>query len=160
MTQLRPMAETEFAPFCERLNREYAADQVEAGKWPADDALRLSDESTRALLPLGVETADQYLRTIVDDSGAAVGSLWYAVRRDRGQTEAFLYEFLIFEPFRRRGYGEAALKRYHAEVKSMGIDRVGLHVFGHNPGAQALYQKVGYQTVDIVMRKQLDDADA
>ena len=153
------MTETEFVPFRERLIRDYAADQVEAGKWPADDALRMAEDEHWVLLPLGVETSDHYLRAIVDDSGAAVGNLWYAVRRDRGQPEAFLYELLVFESFRRRGYGEAALKRYHTEVKALGIDLVGLHVFGHNPGAQALYLKLGYQTVDIVMRKQLDDEE-
>ncbi len=151
------MTETEFAIFIERLNREYAADKVAAGSWPADDALRLADESTRALLPDGLATPDQVLRTIIDDAGQAVGSLWYAIRREGGQAEAFLYEFIVFEAFRRRGYGEAALRLYHAEVRALGIDRVGLHVFGHNPGAQALYQKVGYQTVDIVMRQQLGD---
>ncbi len=157
MTQLRPMTETEFVPFIERLNCEYAADKVEAGSWPAGDALRLADESTRSLLPDGLATPDNALRTMIDDDGQPVGSLWYAVRRDGFEPEAFLYEFLIFEPFRRRGHGEAALRLYHAEVRALGIDRVGLHVFGHNPGAQALYQKLGYQITDIAMRMTLDE---
>jgi ribosomal protein S18 acetylase RimI-like enzyme len=150
------MTVSEYALFIERLNREYAADKVESGAWPADDALRLADESTRSLLPQGVTTPDNALRTITDEDGQPVGSLWYAVRSQGAQTEAFLYEFLVFEDFRRRGHGEAALRLYHAEAKAMGIDQVGLHVFGHNPGALALYQRVGYQITDISMRMKLD----
>jgi hypothetical protein len=42
-----------------------------------------------------------------------------------------------------------------AEVKAMGLDRISLHVFGHNPGARRLYEKLGYETTNVYMAKQL-----
>ncbi|KAB2854509.1 MAG: GNAT family N-acetyltransferase, partial [Anaerolineae bacterium] len=42
------------------------------------------------------------------------------------------------------------------EVKKVGLDSIGLHVFGHNQSAYALYQKIGYETTNIVMAKKLE----
>jgi RimJ/RimL family protein N-acetyltransferase len=35
----------------------------------------------------------------------------------------------------------------------LGAGKVELHVFGHNHGARALYEKLGYTTTSIVMTK-------
>ena len=40
----------------------------------------------------------------------------------------------------------------------MGLHKMGLHVFGHNLAARALYEKLGYVPVNINMEKQLDGA--
>jgi ribosomal protein S18 acetylase RimI-like enzyme len=37
----------------------------------------------------------------------------------------------------------------------MNVESVGLHVFGDNIAAQALYKKVGFQITDIQMKKTL-----
>jgi len=37
----------------------------------------------------------------------------------------------------------------------LGAASVELHVFGHNPAARALYEKVGYETMSVVMAKRL-----
>ena len=37
----------------------------------------------------------------------------------------------------------------------MGIDTVGLHVFGYNHAARTLYEKMGYQVTGIGMTKTL-----
>ena len=42
----------------------------------------------------------------------------------------------------------------------LGIDRVELHVFGHNAPARALYEKAGYTPASIVMVKQLGGEEA
>ena len=34
--------------------------------------------------------------------------------------------------------------------------KVELHVFGHNPGARALYERSGFATTSVVMSKRLD----
>jgi len=38
----------------------------------------------------------------------------------------------------------------------LGAQRMELHVFGHNPGARALYEASGYAPASIVMSKRLD----
>ena len=37
----------------------------------------------------------------------------------------------------------------------MGLPGIGLHVFGHNDGARRLYERLGYEPVNIFMYKQL-----
>lgn len=43
------------------------------------------------------------------------------------------------------------------EVRALGLSGVGLHVFGHNAGALALYRKLGYQPTSIQMFKAIDE---
>jgi len=38
---------------------------------------------------------------------------------------------------------------------SLGVDRIGLHVFGHNVRASSLYRKMGYEVTDLTMYKEL-----
>jgi hypothetical protein len=38
---------------------------------------------------------------------------------------------------------------------AMVLARIGLHVFGHNPGAQALYAQLGYGVTGLNMAKPL-----
>jgi RimJ/RimL family protein N-acetyltransferase len=40
-------------------------------------------------------------------------------------------------------------------VGALGLGRIGLHVFRHNPGAQALYEKLGYEVTGTNMQKRL-----
>lgn len=108
------------------------------------------------LLPNGVASKDQYLYAIVDDAGRKVGVLWLAVRYQSGiRPYAFVYDFLIDEEFRRRGYGRQAFEVLEEKVKEMGLDSISLHVFGHNQPAIALYQAAGYETTDLQMVKRL-----
>ena len=37
----------------------------------------------------------------------------------------------------------------------LGAQKVGLHVFGHNPGARALYEGSGFATTSFIMSKRL-----
>src|SRR5690349_20844340 len=82
MISFVPMNETEFAGFCERLNREYAREQVEAGRWSAEDALQRAEADTARHLSDGLKTENQYLYTIRDEAlGDNVGKLWFMVDR-------------------------------------------------------------------------------
>jgi ribosomal protein S18 acetylase RimI-like enzyme len=47
------------------------------------------------------------------------------------------------------------LQAIEPRVRELGVTGIGLHVFAHNPGAQALYAKLGYNVTSINMRKNL-----
>ena len=47
----------------------------------------------------------------------------------------------------------AAMIAIEDEVRQLGIDRIGLHVFGHNRGAWALYDQLGYEVTNVNMAK-------
>jgi len=78
--------------------------------------------------------------------------LWVQVKDQK----AFIYDFIIEESFRGKGYGKQALVALDEKLKSMDVQSVGLHVFGDNVTAQELYRKMGYQITGIHMKKKLN----
>jgi GNAT superfamily N-acetyltransferase len=156
MIYLEPMTETEFDAFLADAIRDYAKDKVDAGNWDAAEALQRSTREFQNLLPDGVASQGQHLFTIKDETGAAVGMIWFAEEKSGPRPVAFIYDFLIREPYRRRGYATQALAAVEDEVRALGIDTLALHVFGHNHAARALYEKTGYVITNINMAKKLD----
>ena len=157
MTRLNPMTEEELVPYLEFLMVDYANEKVKAGNWPADQAMELSKAEFARLLPDGVHSSDQYLFSIFDEAkGQNVGAIWFAARGEGGKKSAWIYDVLVYEEFRRQGYATQAMLALEDEVKKLDLMTIGLHVFGHNPSAYALYQKIGYETTNIVMAKKLE----
>lgn len=156
MIRLEPMTESEFRTFRERLIREYADDKVRAGNWTAEESLSRSEKETNQLLPNGLATPEHYLFSIYDDVTAkTVGILWFAVVHWGGKDQAFIYDIEVDADEREKGYGAQALMALEEKVKVMGLDRIGLHVFGHNQRALKLYEKLGYEITNVNMAKKL-----
>ena|SRR5205085_5048057 len=160
MMRLIPMREDEFRIWLDNAIHEYADEKVRAGNWTPDDALEQSKQTYRELLPEGLSSKHQYLFSIQDDAIAQnVGMIWFALSDHGTRPSAFIYDFLIFEQFRRHGYGTQALRELEGEVKHLGLDTISLHVFGHNLPARALYEKMGYVVTNINMSKPLNACD-
>jgi ribosomal protein S18 acetylase RimI-like enzyme len=82
--------------------------------------------------------------------------IWFAVENRRpSDSYAWIYDFRIDEQHRRHGYGYQAMLAVEAKVRALGLNKIGLHVFGHNHAAQALYEKAGYGVTGISMAKQI-----
>jgi ribosomal protein S18 acetylase RimI-like enzyme len=151
MITLEPMQQEDFDRVIENEIKEYAADHVRNGNWPAEGALERSRKEFEALLPKGIHSTDQYLWAIVDLENKKIGMLWVQVKDQK----AFIYDFIIDESFRGKGYGKQTLLAMDEKLKSMNVESVGLHVFGDNITAQELYKKMGYQITGIHMNKVL-----
>jgi ribosomal protein S18 acetylase RimI-like enzyme len=151
MLRLVRMQQEDFEPYLEREIREYAEEHVRNGNWSAEEALERSRKEHQQLLPDGLESRNQYLFSIKDASDRMLGTLWVNIENGR----AFIYDFRIEESFRGKGYGKQALVALDEELRSMGLESVGLHVFGDNVKAQELYKKMGYQITGIHMKKVL-----
>ena len=148
------MTENEFLTYIDRVYAGYANEQVKAGSWPADRALELAKAEINDLLPDGLATQDHFLYSlIVTDEASPVGTLWIMIRERNGRKEAFIDDIEIVESFRRRGYAAQALNAVEEIVKGMGIHTIRLQVFGHNQAARELYEKCGYETINIYMEK-------
>ncbi len=155
---LVPMTAAEFAAWLPIAIRDYAADNVAIDRWAPDEAAAKSAAEFHDLLPSGVATPDHHLFTIRDAAtGEAVGVIWFAVVGTAPRQYAFVYDFLIYEPSRRQGYGAQAFTALEQEVRACGLRRIGLHVFGNNAPARALYQKLGYRETSVNMLKDLPD---
>jgi ribosomal protein S18 acetylase RimI-like enzyme len=104
----------------------------------------------------GLATRNHYLFSIEDEAlGSNVGVIWFAIYDRQLQPVAFVYDFAIYEEFRRRGYGKQALLALEAKVKELGVDKIALHVFAHNHIARALYENAGFEITGINMTKKL-----
>jgi ribosomal protein S18 acetylase RimI-like enzyme len=151
MVKLEPLQQEDFERFLDREIRVYADDHVRNGNWAAEGAYERSKKEFEHYLPDGIHSKDQYLYSIVTDDGNRVGVLWVQVKDHKG----FIFDFVIDEEFRGRGYGKRALAAMDEKLKSMDAESVSLHVFGDNITAQELYKKAGFEITGIHMNKKL-----
>ena len=155
MIKLVPITEDSFRKFLESETKNYAEEKVKSGNWRPEEAYALSKEQMNSLLPHGKETEGQYVMAITDENGSEVGVLWYGIT-DRGDLPgAYIWDIVVYEEFRGKGYGKEAMKALEGEVLEKGVHRISLQVFGHNTVARSLYEKAGYEITNIVMSKVL-----
>lgn len=154
MVSLRSMTEEEFQAFLARNIEDYAQEKVRAGSWTAAEALQRSREDHHSLLPQGLASQEQHLYTIVLD-GEPAGQLWLSTDPKLGEATGFIYDLFVAESFRRRGIATQAMLQLEKLAVQLGVKTLALHVFGHNAGARALYEELGYSITDINMAKPL-----
>lgn len=152
MIELRPMTSEEYAVYLERSVAEYAEDKVKAGNWIESEALERSRKEFATFLPEGKDTAAMFLCSIIESgSGLLVGIIWYGGIGNSSRPVWFIYDFYILEDHRRHGYAMQALKKLESLAAGQGIESIGLHVFGHNTAARALYERAGFEITNINM---------
>lgn len=157
MTTLLPMRAEVFAAYLDSSVAGYAQDNIDAGRWPTEGALERSRADFDDSLPQGLATPDNYLFEIQDgEDGTTVGYLWFAVVVKHGLRSAYVYDLEVKSEHRRQGHARRAFQALEARVAALGLGSIGLHVFGHNPGAQLLYSQLGYTVTGINMIKQID----
>jgi ribosomal protein S18 acetylase RimI-like enzyme len=156
MTVLVRMSEEAYGPYLENAISGYAQSNVESGRWPEEGALERSQANFESSLPQGLETPNNYLYEIkAAETGPTVGVIWFAVEERHGLLSAFVYDVEIKPGFRRLGHAKAAFEALELLVRELGLSSIGLHVFGHNPEAQALYNKLGYRVTGNNMIKDI-----
>lgn len=151
MVKLDPIQQEDFERFLEREIGEYAKDHVRNGNWPAEGSLERSKKEFEHYLPDGNHSKDQYIWSILDEADNKIGVLWVQVKEGK----AFIFDFVIDETFRGKGFGKQALAAMDEKLRSMNAESVGLHVFGDNISAQELYKKMGFVITNIQMQKKL-----
>ena len=156
MIALRPMAEADFPAFVERQSADYAGDKVRSFSWPAEGALERARRDFAKFLPEGVRTPGQGLYDLVaEGQGETVGQLWIELESAREPGTAFVYLLHVEPAWRRRGLGREAMALAEREARRHGCREMRLHVFGFNGAAISLYRDIGYEFVDMLMRKPL-----
>lgn len=155
MSVLVKMTDEQYAAFITLSVAGYAADKVKSGQWTEERSLALARQSFDELLPLGLKTPHNYLFSVIDEHATSVGTLWIGVKESAGTPSAYIYDVRISPAFRRRGHATRALLAAEDEARRLGFSSIGLHVFGHNDGALALYEALGYRATNINMLKTL-----
>lgn len=153
--RLEPMTRDEYDVYRVTAEREYADSIRDSGAMPEAEAVEKSTADFARILPDGFDTEGHRFWTAYN-GGDAVGMLWLHLKPTSEGLTAFGYDFSVREDLRRSGYGRAIMQAAEAECRALGVVSVGLNVFGHNLGAQALYEQMGFEVTGIQMAKRLD----
>ncbi|MCL4480899.1 MAG: GNAT family N-acetyltransferase [Candidatus Thermoplasmatota archaeon] len=152
---LVPISEEDFRSYLKTQILEYAKEKVKSGNWEEREAFDLSTKSFMNLLPGGRGTFGHSIMSIVDSiSKDKVGVLWVEWN-NKEHNASFIWDIIIHDNFRRKGYGSAALKQLEKMAAEKGSSGISLHVFGHNKAAISMYESLGYYATNIIMKKDL-----
>lgn len=112
-------------------------------------ALRLSDAEPSGNAGFDVNIAIEEVHTDDGDYEEGKVSTPYGecFVRLYGQ-RAYVFGILTYESRRRHGYAEEMLRTLFRELKDRGIDEITLEVSSANIPAKALYDKLGFRTMD------------
>ena len=132
---------------------DYRNQLLGAGYTTEEATLNIA-QNEQALFVDGAPNDDQRFFDVMDDE-TKVGTLWLATREKRKSGEWFVYDIVINEEFRCKGFGRSAMRAAEDYVKSQGGTRLALNVFGPNVVARSLYESMGYNAMAIEMRKDL-----
>ena len=158
--RLRKMSAEEFERFREFSVADYGREIAEAGRMPAQAALKQAQDEFDGQLTKGVDTPDHFV-LVIEASEEAMGFIWYQFGTARsGRKYAFLCDFYVMEIHRRKGVAAQALSLLERDAITNGCTEVRLFVWAHNAAANALYRKCGYLPAKLeddgmLMRKTL-----
>lgn len=154
--KLQKMSSLEYDQFLAISVDDYAKDKVEAGTWHPDEAEELSIQAFNHYLPDGIDTEHHYLLSIIDtDKHLHIGFLWVFLNKTDLASKMFIYDFIILEEYRNKGYGKNSLIALEKFAKNIDATEIGLHVFAHNKVALHTYEKHGFIPTDITMSKKI-----
>ncbi len=151
------MTVQEFAEWREPHIVEYAAEMARNAGRTTDELMDRSEKEFYELLPQGADTPGHRI-LVADDvtTGERIGWLWIAERdSDSGGKVAWIYDIVVDEALRGKGYGRALMAQAEIQAKEMGLGRIALNVFGDNSIARSLYETSGYRETARQMAKDL-----
>ena len=154
--ELVPFTPEMYEKYLDRLLVGYTAEKIRAGNVSPENAEEKIRKEIAQLLPEGLQTPmHTFYQICQPETAEKVGIVWVFFHPEDSRKMAFVYDIEIFEPHRRKGYASQALLAVEDYLRQQGARQIGLHVFGFNTGAQALYLKLGYEITNIQMAKTL-----
>ena len=155
MQVLRPMSTAEYAAWLTAAVPAYAADKVASDRWSHEEAAERARKEYDQLLPMGLETENNFFFAVLDESGNTVRSLWFTEAPRIGYKVAYVLDIIIQQQYRRQGHASRAFHAMEVEATKRGLAGIALHVFGNNVGARAFYSELGYTPTNINLYKSL-----
>ena len=152
---LRPMLVDEFPSYRDYFVVDYAQEIAINYGYTLEKSRTIAREELAIDLPQTVNTPNHVLLCIEDGNGKTVGYLWYKLL-DNG-TAVFILDFIIFESFRKMGYGKAAMGRLEKQLSHAGVEQIKLRVAFENKGALRLYENVGFNVTGYNMIKHIKE---
>jgi GNAT superfamily N-acetyltransferase len=152
--KLLAFSAADFSEYLARAPAAYAV-SLEYTGLTKDEALARAEAQFNALLPKGIETPDAYLFNLLNESGAKVGFIWFNLSGPAHARRAWLYDIEVYESFRGKGFGRAAMQAFEGWCREHEVVSLGLNVFSYNTVAKKLYESLGYEVRAMNMEKKL-----
>jgi ribosomal protein S18 acetylase RimI-like enzyme len=156
MVSLRPMSSDEFRRYLGPAISSYGRMHHRAGI-PLRRAMARARKDYAQLLPKGLKSPGHFLYSFLHRD-KAIGMAWFELQRKEGTKKAFIFDINLKPAERGKGLGRKALRALEREARRLGAQAIGLHVFGHNRRARALYESSGYRYTSMHMSKALRSA--
>jgi ribosomal protein S18 acetylase RimI-like enzyme len=127
----------------------YAESKSRAGVWKPEEAPARAQEELRGLLQGRPGLRGHRFYKGVDGLGREIGWVWIGpVPGSESDRHArWLFQILVKEEFRGQGLGRALLLAAEDQLRSDGVESLGLNVWAFNAVARSLYESVGYETL-------------
>ncbi len=155
--RLDPMTKVDYHEYMVDNIRRFAREGAKSGRWEVEEALKESEKSIKEYLPRGMRTKSNYFFNIVDrSSDDKIGVLWLAIQDKTMTKSVFIFDIMIFEKSRDKGFGTATFKEIERWSNGKDAKALWLHAFWHNQKAIALYRRLGYVESGVTMSKRLD----
>lgn len=148
-----PMTSEEYDNYFEFTWANYAEEQIIAGLSKEEAKVNI-ERTIKELIPDGFKTKHNFFYNIKKEE-KTVGYIW--IWHNVKNHILFLPEIYIMEADRGRGIGEIAIKFFENKAIELKVQKLKLHVFGHNTNAQNFYKKLGFRPTNVVMEKVLKD---
>ncbi len=152
--ELRKIDEAEYPEFIDAVYSSYSKNMSIASYIPLREATKYGEELRKEDLPQGYRTPG-YLFYYIYSGEEKVGALCLTLPSNTPSKYVYVYDLVIYEPYRRQGYATAALLEAERIGRETDCTRIDLNVFARNTGAQALYKKLGYSFTTMRMNKEL-----
>lgn len=149
--RLQPMTQAEYDGWRVASVERYSQEFVKASILTDKDARERGEADFVRLLPDGIATDGHELYTAYDGS-EEVGTLWLFSKESARGVEPFVYELAVHADKRRRGFGKAIMMLATDMCRQRGMVAMSLNVFGHNAGARALYDSLGFEVTSTTMK--------
>lgn len=151
---LRPMSAERLPAWLEETNAVYIEELIAAGR-TREDAVRHAAKSMDVTFPDGTPAPGHAVFDVIDDAGDTVGYLWIGPDTSDDPGAWWVWDIEVADAKRGHGYGRAAMLLGEEHARQHGARTLGLNVFGSNSVARGLYEKLGYETTQLQMRKRL-----
>jgi ribosomal protein S18 acetylase RimI-like enzyme len=146
------MKAEEFAQYRDYFIHDYANEIVANFGHTLEKSRATALKELQEDLSQEVSTPSHYLLCI-EEGNNLLGYLWYQ-QLEEGET-IFILDFIVFEVFRSKGYGTAALTALEENLAKSGAKQIKLRVAYKNKRALALYEKLGFGITGYNMAKTL-----
>ncbi len=132
----------------------YAESNIKGGRWTKEEASTNSQKQFDHVLKDGFKTAGHIFWKISLDE-KQVGAFWFYQNPNNLQN-AFIYDAQIEEEYQNQGIGTHAFSIIRERLKTLGVHKIGLHVFAHNSRAFRLYERLGFEVTSYNMHYLID----